>query len=76
MKAKRNEILGLHAIPSEPLKAKPSSNGAPSEEIRRRAYEIYLERDRRSGNELGDWLQAEAELRKNAFVTRTTKETG
>jgi len=77
LKAKRNEILELHAIPSEPLKAKPSSKGAPSdEEIRRRKYEIYLERDRRRGNELGDWLQAEAAFRKNAFVTRTTKETG
>jgi len=77
LKAKRNEILGLHAIPSEPLAANTSSNGAPSDgEIRRRAYELYLARDRRSGNELGDWLQAEAELRRNAFVTRTTKETG
>jgi len=38
-KAKRNEILGLHAIPSEPLAANTSSNGAPSdEEIRRRVY--------------------------------------
>ena len=76
LKAKRNEILELHAIPSEPLTANTSSNGAPSdEEIRRRAYEIYLERDGRSGNELEDWLQAEAEFRRNAFVARTTKET-
>jgi len=76
LKAKRNEILELHAIPSEPLKAKPSSKGAPSdEEIRRRAYEIYLERDRRSGNELGDWLQAEAELRRDGLAWRATKET-
>jgi hypothetical protein len=77
LKAKRNEILELHAIPGEPLTANTSSNGAASdEEIRRRAYEIYLERDGRSGNERGDWLQAEAELRINAFATRTTKETG
>jgi Protein of unknown function (DUF2934) len=76
-KAKRNESLALHAIPSEPLTANTSSNGAPSdEEIRRRAYEIYLERAGRGGNELDDWLQAEAELRRNALVTRTTKETG
>ena len=38
-KAKRNEILGLHAITGEPLAANTSSNGAPSdEEIRRRVY--------------------------------------
>jgi len=33
------------------------------EEIRRRAYEIYLARDDRLGNEIEDWLHAEAELR-------------
>jgi hypothetical protein len=32
------------------------------EQIRRRAYEIYLERDGFPGNELDDWLQAEREL--------------
>ena len=33
-----------------------------SEEIARRAYEIYRERDGREGSELNDWLQAEREL--------------
>jgi len=33
------------------------------EEIRRRAYEIYLERGAEPGLELEDWLQAERELR-------------
>jgi hypothetical protein len=32
------------------------------EEIRRRAYEIYLERGAQPGLELEDWLQAEGEL--------------
>ena len=32
------------------------------EEIRRRAYEIYLERGAESGLELEDWLQAEREF--------------
>jgi hypothetical protein len=32
------------------------------EEIRGRAYEIYLERGAQSGFELEDWLQAEREL--------------
>jgi hypothetical protein len=32
------------------------------EEIRRRAYEIYLERGTQPGLELEDWLHAEREL--------------
>jgi Protein of unknown function (DUF2934) len=31
-------------------------------EIRRRAYEIYLDRVAQPGRELEDWLQAEREL--------------
>jgi hypothetical protein len=31
-------------------------------EIAARAYEIYLARGAMSGNDLGDWLQAEREL--------------
>jgi Protein of unknown function (DUF2934) len=34
------------------------------EEIRNRAYEIYLQRGRQPGYELEDWLQAERELTK------------
>jgi len=37
-------------------------NSARDEEIRRRAYEIYLERGEQPGRELDDWLQAEREL--------------
>ena len=32
------------------------------EEIKRRAYEIYLERGEEPGRDLEDWLQAEREL--------------
>ena len=32
------------------------------EEIRRRAYEVYLERGEQPGSELDDWFQAEREL--------------
>ena len=32
------------------------------QEIRNRAYEIYLQRRAQPGNELEDWLQAEREL--------------
>jgi hypothetical protein len=34
-----------------------------NEEIRRRAYEIYLERGRAAGDEHQDWLIAEREIR-------------
>jgi hypothetical protein len=37
-------------------------NAARDEDIRRRAYEIYLERGEQPGRELDDWLQAEREL--------------
>ena len=33
------------------------------EQIRRRAYEIYLDRGGASGSEFDDWLQAESEIR-------------
>jgi len=35
---------------------------ASEQEIRRRAYEIYLERGAQHGHELEDWLRAEREL--------------
>jgi hypothetical protein len=37
-------------------------NVVGDEEIRLRAYEIYLERGEQPGLELDDWLQAEREL--------------
>ena len=39
-----------------------AGNSAREEEIRRRAYEIYLEGGEQPGRELDDWLQAEHEL--------------
>jgi hypothetical protein len=32
------------------------------ERIRRRAYELYIERGNESGSEMEDWLQAEEEI--------------
>ncbi len=34
------------------------------EQIRRRAYELYVQRGSQSGSELDDWLQAEEEIRR------------
>jgi hypothetical protein len=41
-------------------------NMASDEEIRLRAYEIYIERGETPGLELDDWLQAERELQGGA----------
>jgi hypothetical protein len=40
----------------------PVGNSPHDEEIRHRAYEIYLERGELQGQELDDWLTAEREL--------------
>ena len=37
-------------------------NSVREEEIKRRAYEIYLERGEEPGRDLEDWLEAEREL--------------
>ena len=62
-KDRRNETLELHTAPIQSSAEGTSANHTPSrEEIRLRAYEIYLERGGLPGNELDDWLQAEREL--------------
>jgi hypothetical protein len=42
-------------------------NSARTEEIKRRAYEIYLERGKQSGHDVDDWLQAEPELERGVL---------
>jgi hypothetical protein len=44
----------------EPREAS-AGNPALEEKIRRRAYEIYLERGEQPGSELDDWFRAEHE---------------
>jgi hypothetical protein len=44
-----------------------AGNTVLDEEIRRRAYEIYLERGEQSGRDLDDWLQAERELQRGVL---------
>ena len=43
-----------------------SRHSSREQEIRNRAYEIYLQRGGRHGFELEDWLQAEGELTTNS----------
>jgi hypothetical protein len=70
-KGKRSVTLEHGASPIQHHEEDTSAKHAPShEEIRSRAYEIYLERDGLPGDELDDWLRAEAELRKLALFTQ------
>jgi len=63
LKPKRNESAEPQATSTPVEMPGPSvGNSTRDEEIRRRAYEIYLERGERPGHELDDWLQAELEL--------------
>jgi hypothetical protein len=48
------------------------ANKPSREEIEIRAYEIYLERGGQDGNELTDWLAAEAELMKRVSGSDTS----
>jgi hypothetical protein len=71
LKGKRNVTLEFDASPIQPNAEDNSANHAPShEEITSRAFEIYLERDGRPGDELDDWLRAERELQKVALFKR------
>ena len=71
LKNKSNGNLGLRAASVQGQADDISARSAQSdEEIRRRAYEIYVERGRRPGDELDDWLRAERELQKVALFAR------
>ncbi len=55
-KATRNTKIEAQGISTEI--GKP----APESEIRRRAYDFYMERGEQPGCDLDDWLKAEQEL--------------
>jgi hypothetical protein len=55
----------------------PTETPSLEEQIRRRAYELYLRRGGQSGLELDDWLQAEEEnlrAHKDALVDEASEE--
>jgi hypothetical protein len=64
-KQKRNETTEAVGTQAE-TSAVPVGSSARDEEIRRRAYEIYLQCGDQPGSELDDWLQAERELERGA----------
>ena len=62
LKPKRNGSTQLQATSTQAEAEVSAKNSARDEEIRRRAYEIYLERGQQPGRELDDWLRAQREL--------------
>ena len=67
-KPKRNGNTGPQATSTQAKTGEASvGNAARDEDIRRRAYEIYLERGSEPGRELDDWLQAERELERGVL---------
>ena len=70
-RGKRNRVSEFGASPIQSHTDDTSGNHKPScEEIRLRAYEIYLERGDLPGDEIDDWLRAERELQKVALFAR------
>jgi hypothetical protein len=67
-KLKNNSGAEPQATSTQPETREVSvGNPARAEEIRRRAYEIYLERGKQSGRDVDDWLQAEQELERGVL---------
>jgi hypothetical protein len=59
-KPTRIRSTDAEATPAETEEV-PVGTSPRDQQIRRRAYEIYLERGELQGHELDDWLQAEGE---------------
>ena len=67
-KSKEHQNVESQATPA-PQEERGNTAAADSprlEEIRTRAYEIYMERGGQPGHDLDDWLQAERELEPKA----------
>jgi hypothetical protein len=57
------ESQAVEACRGEESTAGALGNSALDEEIRRRAYQLYVERGEEHGRDLDDWLQAKREIR-------------
>ena len=69
-KGKKSDTLERHASSIQHRAEDTSANHTVNHsEIRRRAYEIYLERGGLPGRELEDWLQAEYEIQNTVRFT-------
>ena len=69
-KRRRNgskEPQAIEASDGEERAAGAGGNSTLDEEIRRRAYQIYLERGEEHGRDLDDWIQAKREVEGGAL---------
>ena len=71
-KSRRNDTLEIHADPIQPHAGNSAIQAPNHDEIRLRAYEIYLEGGGVPGRDLDDWLKAERELRKATLFTQNS----
>jgi hypothetical protein len=65
MKSRKAPKVAITSSSSIAGNQDPRPSGSSLEEIRLRAYEIYVERGRIDGQDLEDWIQAEKELTEN-----------
>jgi hypothetical protein len=61
------ESQAMEASGGEERAAGAAGNSALDEEIRRRAYQLYVERGEEHGRDLDDWLQAKREFEGGAL---------
>lgn len=59
---RNKKAASVQPITPAKVEVSQSSNGNLEEEIRRRAYELFLQRGGTPGNENDDWLIAEREV--------------
>jgi hypothetical protein len=70
--ARRKNADALTAVADRPPKVLTGATTNVTEhDIARRAYDLYVARDREHGHDLDDWLQAERELRDSRRSTDT-----
>ena len=61
----RRPAISLSSSSHSSTRIEPQKRNASEDDVRLRAYELYLQRGATPGNDLSDWLQAERELRVN-----------
>jgi len=63
----RSNVTPINVAPAKPVAKKPQSANIDGtnldEEIRRRAYELFLQRNGAPGDPAADWIVAEREVR-------------
>ena len=61
----RISVPDAGTIPPTSSQVEPNQPAATEDDVRLRAYEIYLKRGDNPGDHVSDWLQAERELQAN-----------